>query len=346
MPTLFAAFEDRIRRLSGEPGAATAEKQSGPGEPGSWTGETVLEGLSLDAIAAHPDEPDRVLVGTVEEGVQRSRDGGDSWERVGQRTIDDHVTALASDPSDPGTFYVGTEPSQVYKTTDGGEAWHHLDGLTALPSASSWAFPPRPSTHHVRWIEVPPDDPDHLYVAIEAGALVRSFDGGETWVDRVPGGRRDTHTMATHPDVPDRAWTAAGDGFAVTDDGGETWQYPQTGLDHRYCWSVAVDPGDPDRLLLSAASGPRSAHRSGAAESYVYRRHGEEPWTLAGEGLPHGEGMLRPLIHRGFEPGVAYLATNLGVWRTADMGGTWERIHEEWPADLESQTVRGLAVVG
>lgn len=332
MPTLFVAFEDRIRRVTWV--------------NGGWTGETVLDGVTPDSIAAHPDAPDRILVGTVETGLHRSEDGGQSWERVGQRTIDDHVTALASDPSEPETFYVGTEPSRVYVTTDAGDAYHHLDGLTDLPSASSWAFPPRPSTHHVRWIEVAPDDPDHLYVAIEAGALVRSLDGGETWNDRVPSGRRDTHAMTTHPAVPSRAWAAAGDGFAVTDDRGVTWTYPQTGLDHRYCWSVAVGPRDPDRILVSAASGPRSAHTSGAAESYVYRRTGEAAWTLAGDGLPHGNGMLRPVIRRGFDPGVAYLATNLGVWRTPDMGESWAAITDEWPTDLESQTVRGLAILG
>ncbi len=352
MPTVFAAFEDRLRRHSveprsapGEPDTWTDEKRSVTGEPGPWTGETVLEGKALDAIAAHPGIPDRILVGTIEEGVHRSQDGGDTWERVGRQRIDDHVTALASDPSEPERFYVGTEPSRVSVTTDGGDAWHHLEGLSDLPSATSWAFPPRPSTHHVRWIEVAPQDPAHLYVAIEAGALVRSFDGGETWVDRVSGGRRDTHTMATHPDVPGRAWTAAGDGFAVTDDAGDTWRYPQSGLDHRYCWSVAVDPADPDRLLLSAADGPRAAHTSGAAESYVYGRNAEDQWTLAGDGLPHGAGMLRPVMHRGFEPGVVYLATNIGIWRTGNMGERWEEIHEDWPAALESQTVRGVAVV-
>lgn len=331
MVTLVAAFEDRVIRVS-ERG-------------GSWTAKTLDDGAEFDAVTADRESDGPILVGTVEGEIRRSRDGGETWERIATDTINSRVTTLASDPSDPDGFYAGTEPSQVYVTRDAGETWDRLEGLVDLPSSMDWAFPPRPSTHHVKWIEVAPDDPDHLYVAIEAGALVRSFDGGETWEDRVGTGRRDTHTMATHPEVPNRAWAAAGDGFAVTDDRGDSWSYPQSGLDHRYCWSVAVDPNDPERLLLSAATGPRSAHTTGAAESYVYRRSGDGSWELAGDGLPHGKGMLRPLIERGFEPGMAYLVTNLGVWQTADMGEAWDEVGLQWPTELESQTIRGLAVV-
>lgn len=330
MTTLYAAFEDRVLRLSNG--------------PGSWRLRSILADSDVDALAAHPEASERVLVGTVGDGIHRSEDSGESWERVGAGTVDDRVTTLASDPSNPRRFYAGTEPSRVYVTADAGEIWTPLEGLTDLPSASNWAFPPRPSTHHVKWIEVAPDDPERFYVAIEAGALVRSFDGGETWEDRVPTGRRDTHTMTTHPDAPERAWAAAGDGFAVSDDRGDTWTYPQEGLDHRYCWSVAVDPADPERLLLSAATGPRTAHTAGAAESYVYRRTEGGPWEVAGNGLPHGDGMLRPLLAGGHEAGEAYLVTNLGAWRTEDMGGRWEALDVAWPEELENQTIRGLAL--
>ena len=46
-----------------------------------------------------------------------------------------------------------------------------------LPSSASWSFPPRPWTHHVRWIEPDENNLDYVFVAIEAGALVQSHDG-------------------------------------------------------------------------------------------------------------------------------------------------------------------------
>ncbi|WP_440007652.1 WD40/YVTN/BNR-like repeat-containing protein [Halomicrococcus sp. SG-WS-1] len=307
---------------------------------GTWTARQRLDGdgVEPECVAATGST---VFCGTFDDGLYRSTDGGESFERVGEETVGERVTSLSVGPD--GTVWAGTEPSAVYRSGDDGETWTEKEGLTDLPSASEWSFPPRPHTHHVRWIEPTPDDPDHLYVGIEAGGLVQTRDGGETWEDRVPGARRDNHSLTTHPDVPERAWAAAGDGYAETDDGGATWDHPQDGLGHRYCWSVAVDPGDPDTVLLSSASGPRSAHNADAAESYVYRKRDEE-WARL-DGLPTGEGVLRAVLAAGSDAGEAYAANNRGLFRTGDAGTTWSRLSVDWPAAFESRTVRGLAVV-
>ena len=55
--------------------------------------------------------------------------------------------------------------------------------------------------------------PDYVFVAIEAGALVRSLDGGRTWIDRVEQGPYDTHTLGTHQKAPKRLYSSAGDGL-------------------------------------------------------------------------------------------------------------------------------------
>ncbi|MFB6113879.1 MAG: WD40/YVTN/BNR-like repeat-containing protein [Halodesulfurarchaeum sp.] len=366
MPTVFAAFEDRLLEISRT--------------DGEWTAETILSGPEIESVTGRPEDSGRVLVGTVGDGILLRDAWGDSWHRVGAETIDDRVTALATDSSDIDRVYAGTEPSAVYASTDGGETWRRRGGLRDLPSATSWSFPPRPHTHHVRWIEVDPANPAHLYVAIEAGALVQTEDRGKTWTDRVPSARRDVHSMATHPDAPGRAWCAAGDGFAETTDGGATWEYPQSGLDHRYCWSVAVDPADPDRVVVSGASGPGSAHTPGTAESYVYRRkrgNGEgmgqdnaggetqkyktdrrnwepdgrnwEPdgrdWELAEDGIPHGTGMLRPVLASGTDPGEIFAVTNRGVYRSESAGQYFRKIAIHWPSELREQTPAGVHVV-
>jgi hypothetical protein len=144
--------------------------------------------------------------------------------------------------------------------------------------------------------------------------------------------------------APDRAWSAAGDGYAKTPDGGDTWTHPQEGLEHRYCWSVAVDPGDPETVLLSAATGPWSAHRPATAESYLYRRRDEGPWErLTDVAVPTGKGILRAVLRTGDEAGECYAAHNRGLYRTHDFGSSWERVPADWD-DYADQTVRGLAV--
>lgn len=294
------------------------------------------DAADVDAVAAAGD---RVLVGTGT-GVRRSTDAGRSFERA---DLAGEVTALAVGPD--GTVWAGTEPSAIYRSTDGGRGWIERPGLADLPSAASWAFPPRPETHHVRAIAVAPDDPDQLFVAVEAGALVRTTDGGATWLDRTPDGPRDTHGTAAHPAVPDRLWAAAGDGFALTTDRGETWTFAEAGLDHTYCWSVAVDPGDPARLLCSAASGPRAAHAE-PAESHVYRRTdgatGDDRWRrIEREALPTGRGVTRPVLAAGADPGVCLAASNAGLFRTDDWGESWRRLAD---APAGATTCRGLAV--
>ncbi|MFC7006558.1 WD40/YVTN/BNR-like repeat-containing protein [Halalkalicoccus salilacus] len=295
-------------------------------------------------VAASSDAPDRVLCGTADAGLHRSEDGGRSFERVGDATLgSEHVTSAAVSPHDPEEVWVGTEPSAVYRSLDGGDSWERREGITDLPSEPEWYFPPRPDTHHVRWIELDPHEPGRLYVGIELGALIISDDAGETWRERPEGSRRDNHSLATHSDTPGRVYSAAGDGYAESTDGGESWTRPQKGLEHRYCWSVAPDPGDPDTVLLSSASGARTAHTAGTAESYVYRRTERNGRWERLEGLPTGEGVLRAELESAGS-GAFYAVNNRGLYRTDDVGDSWERIDVDWEAYTE-RAPWGLAVV-
>ncbi len=330
MDRLYAALPHRVAVVDVDADGAEVRRETTPAPD-----------AALQCVAVSPLDPDVVCCGTADHGLFRSRDAGETWHSV--EGIDhDRITSVACAPADSDatgvTWWAGTEPSRVYRSVDG-ETWTARDGLTDLPSSSSWAFPPRPYTHHVRWIQVDPHDPGHLYVAVEAGALVQTHDGGETWEDRVEGSRRDTHSMATHLDAPGRAYCAAGDGYAETEEGGETWTHPQEGLEHRYCWSVVVDPADPDRRLLSSARGAMRAHRAGSAETYVYRKQGERPWERVG-GLPTGDGVTRYVLAVGDEG--FYALSNAGLFRSDGRDDSWGRL----PIAVDDDaTVPGLVAI-
>ncbi len=104
------------------------------------------------------------------------------------------------------------------------------------------------------------------------------------------------------------------------------------GLQHRYMVGVAVDPGDPDRVVVSGAAGPYVAYRPSNAEAYVYRKSGGEPFELAMEGLPDGQGTVasRFTTHTE-EPGVFYAANNRGLFRSKNGGMSWKSLEIEWP---------------
>jgi photosystem II stability/assembly factor-like uncharacterized protein len=149
--------------------------------------------------------------------------------------------------------YVGTEPTAFYRSDDGGESWEKMSSINNLKSSTSWSFPPRPWTSHVRWIESDKTKPGYVYVAIEAGALVQSYDGGRTWIDKVNGGPYDTHTLATHKNMPGRLYSAAGDGYFESYNYGQTWKRSVAGLDDYYLFGLPVDSGNPKTVIVSAS---------------------------------------------------------------------------------------------
>ena len=202
----------------------------------TWSIEKHLADRAPRCLAVDPGKPAQLYCGTPRDGLFRSRDSGRNWQPVGPGIDHPMITAVdvwrGKDPDDFGIVYAGTEPSAVYRSDNGGDSWADLAGLHELLSAGTWSFPPRPDTHHVRCIEADVSVADRVFVAIEAGALVRTFDGGETWSDRVGGGPYDTHTAVTHPLAPGRIYSAAGDGYFESIDAGDSWRSPEEGLNH------------------------------------------------------------------------------------------------------------------
>lgn len=197
-------------------------------EDGGWKLDVTLRGSSPQCVAGDPLKSDLVYYGTFGEGLRRSNDSGRTWKVIGRGVVSPQVTCLAVSLVERnaglGAVYVGTEPSALFRSEDGEESWKHLDGLNSLPSATTWSFPPRPETHHVRWIELDPVIARRIFLCIEAGALVRSKDSGESWQDRVVGGPYDTHTLATHKRASGRLYSSAGDGYFGSYDDGDTWE--------------------------------------------------------------------------------------------------------------------------
>lgn len=313
-----------------------------------WHLSSPLEGYRFTCAVTDPHRPGRAYIGTANRGLWRTDDDGGTFERVHDGPGSGYITAVRVDPfaHQPagGTLYLGTEPSHFYRSRDGGAHWEELAGLVALPSAKSWSFPPKPSTHHVRWIEPDPVVAGRIFVAIEAGALVRTRDGGLTWDDRVPDGPFDTHTMTSQRQVPGHLYAAAGDGYYETTDAGLTWDSNEQGLHHAYLVGIAVDPGDPSTMVISGSSGPFRAYNPATAEGYVYWRSGKGKWLRVRDGLPDPEGTTVSHFATTGDPGVIYAANNRGAFFSTNAGRHWRTLDLPWDARYESEGLQALLI--
>jgi hypothetical protein len=292
-------------------------------------------------LAADPWVPGRAWCGTDRHGVFRSDDGGASWRPVGLPNR--RLMSLAASPAEADVVWAGTEPSKVWRSGDGGVTWEPTRALEELPSSSTWSFPPKPETHHVRWIACHPRQPGRLWVAIEAGALVSTTDGGRSWRDRVPGGPWDTHELAVHPDAPEHLRVSAGDRYFESADGGATWEAPREGLEVGYLRSVAIDPGRPEVVVVSASSRPRTAYVAWRSDGRLYRREGQGRWERVREGWPDPPSTIAPLLIAGRAAGELWAADERGVHRSDDGGAAWRRVAA---FTVPPEQLRGLALLG
>jgi photosystem II stability/assembly factor-like uncharacterized protein len=310
-----------------------------------------LKETDPQTVAFDPQNPSRVYCGTFGDGLWKSDDGGQTWNRIGKDIITSKkVTSVSVSPlarrNNFNRVYVGTEPSALYTSDDGGDTWNRMKALNNLPSSTSWSFPPRPWTHHVRWIESDANNPDYVFVAIEAGALIQSHDGGRTWMDRSEQGPYDTHVLATHPMAPRRLYSSAGDGYFESLDYGESWSRPMEGLQHSYLFGLAVDSGDPQNVIVSASLGPGNAYSVKNAQSFVYRRDKDgKKWEVVSNGLPGPSGTTITLLAANPKAeGEFYATNNRGLFISTDSGISWQEIDIQRPKEYSLQPPWAFAV--
>lgn len=301
-----------------------------------WQLTHQFEGMKINSIVQDPQTSETIYMGTQLNGVHVSHDAGANWESIGLTNIS--VKSLVVDPQNPQRLFAGCKPVSLFVSENGGQSWSELD---ALRETRKWwwlspADPPGMAPY-VSGLAVSPTDPDVILAGIEAGAVMRSQDGGMTWSKHLKGSDRDCHSLKFHTSNGDWAYEGGGmTGVALSQDGGLTWRKPKEGLRPKYGWMVASDPERPEIWYLSASQqsnllkgefGP-TAHIDGRAQAHIYRKIGDAPWEQLSGGLPEPlDYMAYSLVTLPDEPAGLYAGlANGDVWHSGNYGDDWHKL--------------------
>ena len=289
-------------------------------------------------LTASPVSPERAYLAAYEAGVYRTDDGGVTWRHIDSYPTE-YAHSVLAHPVEPDAVYAGSEPAAVFQSKDAGESWQECRGFRAVPESTAWGFHAPTRDSHVRDLRVSPGDPTHLYAGIEVGGMVRSKDGGNSW-QQLPGLDDDIHCVNLSTTRPQRVYVATASAPYRTDDGGDSWELINDGLDRRYTLHVAAAPDDADLVLVTVSENARRNNPQ------FYRSiDGGQSWRLV-EGLGSGENpedMVVAFEWDPHSPGQVYAGTDGGkLFRSRNRGESWEQL----PVTLSSVAVGALAVAG
>jgi hypothetical protein len=178
---------------------------------------------------------------------------------------------------------------------------------------------------------------DGVLVAVAGAGAWLSADGGRSWMPRSDGLELDVSGIWEHPERPERLYAATDAGLFRSDDAGFTWLQSLGGLDRSVAAAVAVLPGAPDAIVLSAAK--RRADGNGAPgaalDGALFRSaNGGVTWMRLALGGRY-EWPSAPLVARlSDSPDTAFAIAGGRAWGSHDRGQHWLPVAEGLPEPL------------
>lgn len=174
----------------------------------------------VTCLMADPEQPETIWAGVEIDGVWRSRDAGNSWERLSEGLSSTDIHSLTIVPGTPRTVFAATN-NDLNLSRDDGETWEPQQVRQFFPHG------------YCRGIVAKADDPRTLLLGNgngppgTTGSLQVSRDGGVTWQQALlPQTPNSTvWTFAVSPAAPALLFAASINGYLYRSrDGATTWQ--------------------------------------------------------------------------------------------------------------------------
>ena len=336
-------------------------------------------GWEIFHVKGSPADPNRIYASQSTSWfgqlIQRSDDGGRTWNPVGNEFIYDGVPGthqwydgtphpwefarvwhLEPSLSDPDTVLAGVEDAALFKSTNGGDNWNELSGLRTHTTGSSWQ--PGAGGMCLHTILVSPSDPARIFVAISAAGVFGSDDAGATWRPLNKGLNSGeipvpdafeghcVHRIALHPSKPDVLFMQKHWDVMRSDNAGESWFEVSGDLPSDFGFVIDVHAHEPETIYVLPITSD-AEHFPPEGKLRVYRsRSGGNEWEPLTNGLPQSNCYVDVLrdamaVDALDECGIYFGTTGGQVYVSPDAGDHWKAIVRDLPAVLsvEVQTI-------
>jgi photosystem II stability/assembly factor-like uncharacterized protein len=336
-------------------------------------------GWEIYHLKGSPADPDRMYAsqssGWFGQLIQRSSDGGKTWEPVGNQFVYDGVPGthqwydgtqhpwefkrvwhLEPSLTDPDTVFAGVEDAALFKTSDGGQSWQELPGLRKHGSGPKWQ--PGAGGMCLHTILLDPSDDKRMFVAISAAGAFRSEDGGTNWTainrglksEGIPDPDAEVghcvHRIAMHKSRPSVLFMQKHWDVMRSDDGGDSWREVSGNLPTDFGFPIDVHAHDPETIYVVPIKSD-SEHYPPEGKLRVYRsRTGGNEWEPLTRGLPQRDCYVNVLrdamaVDSLESCGVYFGTTGGQVYVSPDSGDTWTPIVRDLPpvVSVEVQTL-------
>ncbi|HEY6614676.1 MAG TPA: hypothetical protein VIZ32_09160 [Vicinamibacterales bacterium] len=337
-------------------------------------------GWEIYHLKGSPGDPNRLYAsqstGWFGQLIQRSSDGGKTWEPVGNKFVYDGVPGthqwydgtphpwefkrvwhLEPSLTDPDHVYAGVEDAAIFQTSDGGQNWTEMPGLRGHGSGSKWT--PGAGGLGLHTIGLDPSNLKRMFIAISAAGAFRTDDGGATWKPINQGLRSQhipdptaevghcVHRIAMHKSRPNTLFMQKHWDVMRTDDAGESWREISGNLPTDFGFVVDVHAHDPETIYVVPIKSD-SEHFPPDGKLRVYRsKSGGEEWEALTKGLPQQNCYVNVLrdamaVDSMDACGVYFGTTGGQVYASKDGGDSWTAIMRDLPAVLsvEVQTLK------
>ncbi len=336
-------------------------------------------GWEIYHMKGSPADPNRIYASQTSawfgQLIQRSSDGGKTWEPVGNKFAYDGTTGTHQwydgtahpwefkrvwhiEPSlnDPDIVYAGIEDAALFQSKDGGQNWEELPGLRGHGTGPKWQ--PGAGGMCLHTILLDPKISGRMFIAISAAGAFRTDDGGKTWrpinqglyskylPDPTAEIGHCVHRLAMHKSRPGVLFMQKHWDVMRSDNAGDSWTEISGNLPTDFGFVIDVHAHEPETIYVVPIKSDSEHYPLDGKLSVFRSRSGGNEWEELTKGLPQSNCYVNVLrdamaVDSLDKCGVYFGTTGGQVYASADAGDSWAPIVRDLPAVLsvEVQTL-------